>query len=428
MYSIGKSKFNFLDLFAGAGGLSEGFVQAGFNPLAHIEMDSSACFTLKTRMAYHWLKSENRLYIYNSYLNREIDRDRLYNEIPQYILNSIMHETISNSSIKGIFNSIDSKIGGNKIDLIIGGPPCQAYSLVGRSRDKFKMKNDERNYLYKYYALFLEHYKPQYFVFENVIGLLSAKDNDGTLYFDKMRNLFEGKGYTTEYKILSANNYGVLQNRKRVILIGRLGKENNFYPEFKKWTPQVKVSEVFKDLPQINAGGGSVSPCYTKTYKQKSQWLYSAGIKDDALPVTWHQARQNNEQDLEIYRMTVEKWNCEHKRLRYNDLPERLKTHKNNQSFLDRFKVVAADLPYSQTVVAHISKDGHYYIHPDIKQNRSITPREAARLQSFPDSYYFESENGRPSRTDAYRQIGNAVPVLLAKKIADKMMEKMQNE
>ena len=107
----------------------------------------------------------------------------------------------------------------------------------------------------------------------------------------------------------------------------------------------------------------------------------------------------------------------------YNMLPERLKTHRHRNSFLDRFKVVASDLPFSHTVVAHIAKDGHYYIHPDIDQNRSITPREAARLQTFPDDYYFESSKDAPRRTPAFLQIGNAVPVLLARKVADKLKE-----
>ena len=111
------------------------------------------------------------------------------------------------------------------------------------------------------------------------------------------------------------------------------------------------------------------------------------------------------------------------KRLSYTALPKKLQSQNNLDSFLDRFKVVASDLPYSQTVVAHIAKDGHYFIHPDIKQNRSLTPREVARLQTFPDNYYFESVSGRPSRTTAFRQIGNAVPVLLAEKIATALLE-----
>ena len=116
-------------------------------------------------------------------------------------------------------------------------------------------------------------------------------------------------------------------------------------------------------------------------------------------------------------------WNKERKRLSYTDLPPKLQSQKNMDSFLDRFKVVAAELPYSQTVVAHIAKDGHYFIHPDLNQNRSLTPREVARLQTFPDNYHFESASGRPSRTTAYKQIGNAVPVLLAEKIASALLE-----
>lgn len=139
--------------------------------------------------------------------------------------------------------------------------------------------------------------------------------------------------------------------------------------------------------------------------------------------VSQHYARPTNAHDKAIYHIAVEQWNHSKKRLMYTDLPDYMRTHKNLDSFLDRFKVVAADLSYSQTVVAHLAKDGHYYIHPDIRQNRSITPREAARLQTFPDNYYFESVSGRPSRTYAFKQIGNAVPVNLAFSIAKAIRE-----
>lgn len=407
----------YLDLFAGAGGLSEGFVRAGFEPIAHVEMDVAACFTLKTRVAYHWLKKNNKLNIYTQYLNNEISREEFYDKIPESVLSSVLNYEISEENLQAIFSKIDDMLEGNHLDLIVGGPPCQAYSLAGRSRSENKMVGDKRNYLYKLYAEFLKRYKPECFVFENVVGLLSAKDEDGTLHLENMRKLFKDCGYSTEFQILNASDYGVLQNRKRIILIGRYGEHKDFYPKIPTIENKHKVGELFCDLPSIKAGEGVVTSVPTKAYSGK--YLYESGIKEyDFEPVTFHQARPHTEQDLEIYRIVVERWNKEKERIAYTDLPERLRTHKNTKSFLDRFKVVAGNLPYTQTVVAHICRDGHYYIHPDIKQNRSLTPREAARIQTFPDNYYFESVSGKPSRTLAYKQIGNAVPVCLAYSVA----------
>lgn len=419
---------NYLDLFAGAGGLSEGFTRAGYEPVAHVEMDKAACFTLRTRAAYHWLEKENKLDIYNRYLNGHITRDEFYKEIPENILGTVLNYEISSDTLPQIFDDVDKLLNGEKLDLIIGGPPCQAYSLAGRSRSETKMVGDKRNYLYKHYAEFLRKYRPRYFVFENVLGLLSARDEDGTLHFDNMQKLFLEYGYSTEFKSLNASDYGVLQNRKRIILIGKLGKdEKGFYPEIAKITSVHKVGELFCDLPSIQAGGGTIKPVKTKPYKGK--YLTAAGIKEyDTEPVTFHQARPNTVQDLEIYRIVVDTWNKTKTRVAYTDLPEHLRTHNNTKCFLDRFKVVAGNLTCAQTVVAHICRDGHYYIHPDIRQNRSLTPREAARIQTFPDNYYFESASGKPSRTLAYKQIGNAVPVRLANCIATALMELLAKE
>lgn len=411
----------FLDLFAGAGGLSEGFIRAGFVPVAHVESDQAACFTLRTRMAYHWLQTHRRIELYADYLNGNISRPELYERVPEQVIGSVINAEIGARTLPDIFRLVDALVGSRALGLIVGGPPCQAYSIVGRARDRNRMKGDKRNYLYLYYAEFLKRYKPSYFVFENVIGLLSARDEDGNLYFNAMRDLFRQCGYETEYMTLSAEEYGVLQSRKRIVLVGRRGRSTGFYPEPDKWNPGVKVREVFRDLPVISAGEGVTGPCRVKAYC--GTWQIEAGIRNEELPVTWHQSRPNNKQDLEIYRIVVDLWNREKARLDYNALPDRLKTHRHRDSFLDRFKVVASDLPFSHTIVAHIAKDGHYYIHPDMKQNRSITPREAARLQTFPDDYYFESGNGIPGRTPAFRQIGNAVPVLLARKIAEKLKE-----
>lgn len=417
----------YLDLFAGAGGLSEGFIRAGYKPVAHVEMDVAACYSLKTRVAYHWLKKQNRLETYEQYLKGEITREDFYKNIPHNILNSVLNYEISVETLNLIFADIDHLLKNQKLDLIVGGPPCQAYSIAGRSRSENHMVGDKRNFLYKLYAEFLKKYEPEYFVFENVLGLLSAKDEDGSLHLENMRTLFRSYGYSTELQLLNASDYGVLQNRKRIILIGKRGIYKDFYPKIPIIKNTHKVGELFCDLPSIKAGEGVITPMKTLPYTGK--YLYNAQIKQyDTEPVTFHQARPNTKQDLEIYRIVVETWNKKKTRVIYTDLPERLRTHNNTECFLDRFKVVAGNLPYAQTVVAHISRDGHYFIHPDIKQNRSLTPREAARIQTFPDNYYFESVTGKPSRTLAYKQIGNAVPVCLAYSIAEALMDRFTKD
>lgn len=414
-------QFNYLDLFAGAGGLSEGFIRAEFNPIAHVEMDSAACYTLRTRMAYHHLKKEGNLKQYTDYLKGNRKRKEFYSSMPDDIIKSVINAEIGEKTLPDIFSQIDGLLNNEEIDLIIGGPPCQAYSHIGRARCPNRMKGDPRNDLYTFYAEFLKEYKPKYFVFENVPGLLSATDEEGDFYLNLMRDLFREYGYETEFETLNAKNHGVPQNRRRIILVGKEGTSTGFYPKPSKCKLDVLVEEILSDLPSIKAGEGNTGPCSMDS--DYHQWLQDTGIRNETIPVTLHQARTNNEQDREIYKIAVELWNEKEGRLQYNELPEQLQTHKNKNSFLNRFKVVAGGLPYCHTIVAHIAMDGHYYIHPDIDQNRSLTPREAARLQTFPDDYYFESCSGKPARTPAYRQIGNAVPVLLAQKIAEKLRE-----
>lgn len=408
-----STKLNYIDLFAGAGGLSEGFIKAGFNPIAHVEMDEAACYTLKTRTAYHYLKSVNKFPLYVDYLKGIIDRSTLYSHVPREEMDSVINLPISDENNKEIFKSIDKRLNGDGLDIIIGGPPCQAYSLVGRARSADGMQSDPRNHLYLQYAKFLKRYNPGLFVFENVVGLRSA-DKGG--YFKKMVAAFNKLGYQLTDFLFNAKDFGVLQNRKRIILIGHKREFNltisDFIPKDKK--PFI-VQSLFEDLPRLKAGEGKDK--YDIYAKPINEYLGASGIRNGIEIVTQHVSRPHTRQDREIYQIAVVQLR-KGERLNYVSLPARLKTHKNQHSFFDRFKVVDAKAEYAQTVVAHIAKDGHYYIHPDLNQNRSITVREAARLQSFPDDFYFEGVKEGRNRTEAFKQIGNAVPPLMANQIA----------
>lgn len=403
---------NYIDLFAGAGGLSEGFIREGFSPLAHVEMNKDACDTLKTRTAFHYLKENNRIEEYYDYLKGTISRENFWEKIPQHLINSVINSEISAETLPSIFERIDKELGKKKVDLVIGGPPCQAYSVAGRARDPKGMTEDPRNYLYKYYVEFLKRYQPKMFVFENVPGILSA-NNGG--YLELIFEAVKDAGYELDKRVLNAKHFGVLQDRKRVIIIGWKKDLKLTYPIFEEKQPQFEVlKDLFSDLPIIQNGKGEWG--VSNYSKPTTNYLEKSGIRNCIDFTTQHIARPNNENDLEIYKIAVENWNSG-KRLNYSKLPLRLIKHSNTSSFVNRFQVVNGN-GISHTVVAHICADGHYYIHPDIEQNRSITVREAARIQSFPDDYFFEK-----SRTTAFKQIGNAVPVLMAEGIAKKIKE-----
>ncbi|MDP3444678.1 MAG: DNA cytosine methyltransferase [Ignavibacteria bacterium] len=416
-----ESKLNYIDLFAGAGGLSEGFKRAGFEPVAHVEMMEAACYTMRTRSAYYFLKENGFESKYHAYLRDDITRDQLYQNIPKEILDAVIHAPIGKDTNDSIFKKIDQNLNGKReVDLIIGGPPCQAYSLVGRARSETNMQRDPRNFLYVQYAEYLERYQPKMFVFENVLGLKSAGNG---IHLKNMERLFNKKGYSIELFTVNARQFGVLQNRRRIIIIGwkmdfipNLPDLENHKMEFK-----TQIGRLFEDLPELQAGEGVEK--FRRYEKEADEYLYQSHIRNGMDIVTQHVARPHTERDLEIYKIAVDKWNSKRERLSYTDLPDRLQTHRNTKSFFDRFKVVADNLEYSQTVVAHIAKDGHYYIHPDIEQNRSLTVREAARLQSFPDDFYFEGASTRGQRTASFTQIGNAVPPLMGYKIAKKIKE-----
>ena len=400
---------NFIDLFAGASGMSEGFINAGFTPITHIEMDKYACDTIRTRAAFHYLNENKKEHLYIDYLKEKISREELYENVPDNILESVLNIEITDKSIKSIFKKIDNSLNDRTVDLIIGGPPCQAYSMLGRHREN--IENDPRNKLYIQYGRFLKKYKPRAFVFENVPGLLSA--NKGQ-HFKNLKSYFRKIGYEVYPKMLNASDYGVLQARKRIIIVGWRKDNDHGFPEIEKIKKEFSVNDAFLDLPVLKPGDAIKVAKYSMS---KNEYLEKFGLRNGVNFVTQHIARPHNNRDLKIYEAAIRKWNIEGIRIKYPDLPDDLKTHKNQSSFVDRFKVVNGN-GISHTVVAHIAKDGHHYIHPDIKQCRSISVREAARLQSFPDNFFFEGP-----RTAIFKQIGNAVPPLMAKAIANKMNE-----
>lgn len=416
---------SYIDLFAGAGGLSEGFIQSGYRPIAHVEMNEYAARTIETRIAYYYLKENDKLGSYYQYERNEISREQLLELIPEEELKTVINKEMSESTIKGIFQTIDTIIDEKEIeqvDVIIGGPPCQAYSLVGRAQSSHMivpMEEDPRNELYKMYVQFLNKYKPRMFVFENVAGIKTAR---GGQAFKNLQKYMRKVGYEIDYHELNAHDFGVLQSRKRVIIVGWLKGTGYEYPSFETIHSDAEVWDLLKDLPTLTPGE-SADEHTMSDMRRLRKYVKENEIRVKADVLTGHIARPHTAQDIEIYKRTIDLWfnNDKHERLKYDDLPDELKTHRNRTSFVDRFKVVEGDMNYSHTILAHLSKDGHYFIHPDIDQHRSITVREAARIQSFPDSYFFEGP-----RTSQFVQVGNAVPPMMAKIIANKIKEQLE--
>lgn len=402
------TKPTFIDLFSGAGGLSEGFIKAGFEAIAHVEIDTHACSTLETRNAYHQLEKNNNLEAYYEYLKNNISKTALLEEAktPDNVINSAI-----GSDNSKIFQQIDGLLNGRKVDIIIGGPPCQAYSVVGRHKINQLDDDDPRNLLYKQYARFLKKYQPKVFVFENVLGLLSAEKGK---YYKNIKRYFKSLGYHLESKVLNASDFGVVQNRKRVIIIGWKKGFDFSYPEFDLKENTATVADVLEDLAYLNPGD---QEHITKYKTVTNQYLQDKQLRNGVDFVTQHVARPHNERDLNIYKIAIDKWINHNERLKYPDLPSHLKTHKNEKSFIDRFKVVDRD-KFSHTILAHIAKDGHYFIYPSLEQVRSLSVRESARIQSFPDNYYFEG-----GRSASFKQIGNAVPPLMAYEIAKEIKD-----
>lgn len=394
-------KINVIDLFSGCGGLTDGFLQTGkYNTLAAVDWELPTIQTLKSRLSLKWnynLKLENIIHF-------DIQRT-------EELINGF------NDPIYGKNKGLDTIIGDEIVDLIVGGPPCQAYSIAGRVRDKNGMQDDYRNFLFESYVKMVDYYKPKAFVFENVEGIISARPG-GVSIIKRVKQAFEHIGYEItdnlrENALFDTSYYNVPQKRKRVIIFGvkknktSTNKIVKFYTLMKNKANKEPLNSkvAFQNLPKI--------------YPSKKSSKYSHVIKNNGTDYPKnHEPRMHNERDIGIFKLLakdistgVEKYTSSRALIKlYKE-----KTGKNSK--FHKYHVIREDKP-SNTIPAHLYKDGLRHIHPDPEQARSITVREAARLQTFDDDFEFFG-----SRGDQYKMIGNAVPPEFSKLIAQTIAE-----
>lgn len=400
-----NKKYNTIDLFAGCGGLMDGFMQEGaYNTLACVEWEKYPCETLSHRLATKWGHKNAEQEVIRFDIQRSDELIYGFDDI-EY----------------GKHPGLDQLVHGKNVDVIIGGPPCQAYSLAGRIRDPHGMKDDYRNYLFESYIRILNHFKPSFFIFENVLGMLSAAPG-GTPIVDKIREAFNNAGYcvVNDFKnaLFEVADYGIPQHRKRVIILGvrieRFKGENvcnqmlnEFYneimPAYKMQAHARTVRDAISDLPVL---------------MPSKDIIKKDGRKYSHVPITSegvlnHNPRFHNERDQYVFRLLGE--DLESGRKEYvsiNALKKLYTKVTGKDSNIHKYYVLRWD-EQSNTIPAHLYKDGMRHIHPDPKQARSITVREAARLQTFADDFEFLG----PTMAQ-YKMIGNAVPSDFAKLIA----------
>lgn len=409
--------YTFIDLFAGCGGLSEGFYEQGMHGLAHVEWEMPMVNTLRNRLVKKW-----------GYSTEDAKKAVIHFDIQktdELLKGSWTKDTLSvygktNASIiakKGV----DGLINGKKVDLIIGGPPCQAYSLAGRAQDPNSMKNDYRNFLFESFVKVVEYYRPKVFVFENVPGILSAKPGDRYV-IDRICEEFDKIGYEIRNpqfmskSIYSSADFGVPQERKRIIIFGVDKKSKysveNFYASLDKLilTESKKtVRDAIGDMPKFRP--------LKEPYKIGNKNVSHELVGDKVISL--HEARYHNARDIEVFR----KWISES----MNDIPNEQKLEFYKQvsgrtTNHNKYRSLEWDKP-SPTIVSHLYKDGLMFIHPDVEQARSITIREAALLQTFPMDFEFIG-----SSAYCFKMIGNAVPVLFAKNIAQAIVNVLEEK
>lgn len=399
-------KINVIDLFAGCGGLTDGFLQTGkYNTLAAVDWEFPTVQTLKKRLNTKWNYDLDR----NNILHFDIQRtdELIYG-----------FEDLKFGKSEGLKNIV----GDKNVDLIVGGPPCQAYSMAGRVRDKNGMQDDYRNFLFESYVKMVNHFQPKAFVFENVEGILSAKPG-GISIVKRVRKAFEEIGYEITENLrgnalFDTSYYNVPQKRKRVIIFGMQKSENStkqvrrFYSLIKeKASSEPMNSKVaFENLPKI--------------YPSKLNPKHSHSIKLNgvALPNN-HEPRMHSERDIEIFKMLTEDiLGGTEKYTSSKALIQLYKEKTGKDSKFHKYHVIREDKP-SNTIPAHLYKDGLRHIHPDPNQARTITVREAARIQTFDDDFEFLG-----SRGDQYKMIGNAVPPQFSKVIAETVYEILESK
>lgn len=399
------SKLKVVDLFSGAGGLLEGFMQSElYEPQASVEWEKAPIETLRHRLKTKWNITH-------------ADESSIWFDMQR------IEELFSGFDDEkyGISKGLDYYVS-NGVDVIIGGPPCQAYSQAGRTKDKYGMKYDYRNYLFEYYLKTVERYQPTLFVFENVPGMLSAMP-DGTPIVELIKNDVNKIGYEIvenikEHAVIDMSEYGVPQNRKRVILVG-LKKNGRTYEECQKLLVHFydHILPKFKSFEKITVEDaiGDLPKLYPLA---KETMVTGVGKQSHTLPedvdLSWgHVSRFQNKRDIRIFGLLAEDIASGKNELQDADkLNEIYNQATGGNSKVHKYHVLRKDQP-STTITAHLYKDGLRFIHPDPKQKRTITVREAARLQSFPDDFEFISTRG-----NNYKMIGNAVPPEFARRLA----------
>tara|TARA_B110001452_G_scaffold91324_1_gene75164 strand:+ start:1377 stop:2579 length:1203 start_codon:yes stop_codon:yes gene_type:complete len=388
---------NTIDLFAGCGGLTEGFKQSGhFKMLAAVEWDKDAHATLVDRLMY--------AHGYKDAVKRCILADIQDTK-------SLIHGKDADDEFPS-HKGLDALVNDKKVDVIIGGPPCQAYSVAGRIRDENGMHEDYRNYLFESYMAVVDHFKPAACIFENVPGMLSAAPG-GISIINRISAAFKKSGYEIssnlkEQATLDVSEFGVPQKRKRVIIAAfrrdmhenPRAVVNNFYSNLllEKTSTITTVKQAIGGLPKLYP---------TKVLKGKK-----SHIEDELNFLADHEPRFHSQRDIGIFKMLAEDIVSGRNRYTSSDALKALYTEKTGKtSAVHKYYVLRESMP-SNTIPAHLYKDGLRHIHPDPKQARSITVREAACLQSFDLDFKFKGPNG-----SKYKMIGNAVPPLFAEKI-----------